>query len=258
MENILKYHMKTILTYNQLNESYRGSEYLEKLLLRFEEKIDNKRLSQFLLSYKREVDIICRKYYENGVINGNKILSDLKSLSLMKEEMEYDDDQKNNIILRYLYKFFVKWPRNLVSGLWRIFHITVIEQFQNGGTLEVLMGSIMAILYSLVAIIVCIISVHTFLFFDMKLNGLTEGKVVKNKFESSHTEHYTQSVIVGKSVIQIPQTRFVPDRWHVDIAGKDGRIESWVTYYQGAANLAKPGVEIKKDDNWSWEGTEKR
>lgn len=257
--------MKKLLTYQQLNESNKASEVLEKLLQKFDEKIDTEKLFQFLLPFKKEMDLLCRKYYKNGTIDADQIHSDLKSLSLMKEEYEwykreFDEDENNNTILRYLYKFFVKWPRNFVTGLWDIFHMTVIETWQDDmmPILGKVMSMLMFIVWILVGIIVYMISVWAFLFFDMKMNGLTHGEVKKNQFEAAHIEHYSTTVYVGKVPVTTWHTRNVPDRWHIQVTGEKGRIEDWVTYNPNASEIAQPGTEVKKDDNWSWEDTEKR
>ena len=257
--------MKKLLTYQQLNESNKVTDLFEKLLQKFDEKIDTEKLFQFLLPYKKELDLLCRKYYKEGSIDADQIHYDLKSLSLMKEEREwwqkeYDEDENNNTILRYLYKFFVRWPRNFVTGLWNLFHGTVIETWQDDmmPIMSKVMSMLMLIMWIIVGVIVYIISVWSFLFFDMKMNGLTHGEVKQNKFEAAHTERYTTTIIVGKVPITQYHTRNVPDRWHIQVVGESGRIEKWVTYDSKASEVAQPGTEVKKDDRWSWEDTEKR
>jgi len=257
--------MKRLLTYQQLNESNKFTEVLENLLQKFDEKIDSEKLFQFLLPFKKEMDLLCRKYYKDGAIDADQIHSDIKSFSLMKEERgyfdrEYDEDEANNVILRYLYKFFVKWPKNFVTGLWKFFHMTVIETWQDSydGFLSKVMSVIALICWILVGVIVYLISVWAFLFFDMKMNGLTSGKVEENRFEAAHTEQYSTTVIVGKVPVTTWHTRNVPDRWYIQVVGESGRIEDWVTYDPQSSEAAQPGANVIKDDNWSWEDTEKR
>jgi hypothetical protein len=253
--------MKKLLTYQQLNESNKATEVLENLLQKFDEKIDSEKLFKFLLPFKKEMDLLCRKYYKNGTIDADQIHSDLKSFSLMKEERgyeeEFDEDEANNVILRYLYKFFFKWPKNFVTGLWEFFHTTVIETWQDD-MMGKFMSMLMLIVWILAGILVYIISVWSFLFFDVKMNGLTSGRVEENRFEAAHTERYSTTVWVGKVPVTTWHTRHVPDRWHIQVIGKDGRVEDWVTYNTNASNIAKPGNEVQKDDNWSWENTVKR
>jgi len=257
--------MKKLLTYQQLNESNKDTDLFEKLLQKFDEKIDTEKLFQFLLPYKKEMDLLCRKYYKEGTIDADQFHSDLKSFSLMKEEREwwekeYDDDETNNTILRYLYKFFVKWPRNFVTGLWNIFKMTVIETWQDDmmPVMGKLMSALVLLVWVLVGILVYLISVWTFLFFDMKMNGLTQGKVNKNQFEAAHVEHYTTTIYIGKVPVTQYHTRNVPDRWHIQVLGEKGRIEDWVTYNPQASEEAQPGTNVTKNDDWSWEDTEKR
>ncbi len=257
--------MKRLLTYQQLNESNKVTEVLENLLQKFDEKIDSEKLFQFLLPFKKEMDLLCRKYYKDGTIDADQIHSDLKSFSLMKEEKgyfdrEYDEDDANNVILRYLYKFFVKWPRNFVTGLWDLFKTTVIETWQDDmmPIMSKFMSMLMLIVWILVGIVVYLISVWAFLFFDMKMNGLTQGKVEENRFEAAHIEHYSTTIYVGKVPVTTWHTRNVPDRWHIQVIGKDGRIEDWVTYNPQASEEAQPGTNVTKNDDWSWEDTEKR
>lgn len=257
--------MKKLLTYQQLNESNKVTDLFEKLLQKFDEKIDTEKLFQFLLPYKKEMDLLCRKYYKEKTIDADQIHSDLKSFSLMKEEREwwekeYDDDETNNTILRYLYKFFVKWPRNFVTGLWNIFKMTVIETWQDDmmPVMSKLMSVLALAMWILTGILVYLISVWTFLFFDMKMNGLTQGKVNKNQFEAAHVEHYTTTIYIGKDPVTQYHTRNVPDRWHIQVLGEKGRIEDWVTYNPQASEEAQPGTNVTKNDDWSWEDTEKR
>jgi len=252
--------MKHLKSYQQLNESQKVNEFLGTILDRFEEKVDSKKLFHFLLPFKKEMDSLCRKYYKEGAIDADKIYSDIKSFNLTTEsywDKTYDEDEDNNVVLRYLYKFFVKWPKSFVTGLWDIFHMTVIEPWQEDGLGKVL-SSLMMVMWILVGIIVYIISIWSFLFFDMKFNGLTHGKVTGNNFEAAHTETYTSTIMVGKVPIIQYHTRHVDDRWHIQIKGEGGRVEDWVTYSPNASDNASPGAEIKKDDNWSWENTEKR
>lgn len=61
--------MKKLLSYQQLNESNKVTDLLEKLLQNFDEKIDTEKLFRFLLPFKKEMDLLCRKYYKNGTIN---------------------------------------------------------------------------------------------------------------------------------------------------------------------------------------------
>ena len=78
--------MKNLMTFKQLNESKSVDDILKTLLEKFEKGVDSKKLFQFLLPFKKEMDLLCRKYYKEGKINADRIHSDLKSLSLMKEE----------------------------------------------------------------------------------------------------------------------------------------------------------------------------
>ena len=252
--------MKHLQTYQQLNESQKMNNFLEDLLKSMCEKIDSKKISHFLLPFKKEMDSLCKKYYINGKVDADRIYSDLKSFDLTTEsywEPTYDEDKKNNVVLRWLYKFFVKWPKGFVTGLWDIFKITVIDPWGDGAlgkSLSILMSGC----YILVGILVYIISVYSFLFFDMKMNGLTHGKVEGESFEKAHSETRTMTTMAGKTPITTVYTVWVEDRWFIQVKGDNGRVEDWVTYNPQVGNQTGDGSEVTKDNNWSWSNTEKR
>lgn len=235
---------------------------MEKILQNFEDKIDNTKLFEFLKPFKNEMDLLCRKYYKNGTIDANQIHSDLKSLSVMNEErswgeLDFDEDDNNNIILRYLYKFFIKWPTDFIKGLWDFFKVTVIEPWEDGIGGKFI--SVMSMsLWILVGILIYVVSVWSFLFFDMKMNGLHSGKVTETQFEVAHQEQRSNVIMVGKTTIVQYYTVDIPDRWHIQVEGENGRVEDWVTYDKSASDKAQPGEEVTKNQDWSWEMTEKR
>lgn len=255
--------MKNLMTFKQLNESKSVDDILKTLLEKFEKGVDSKKLFQFLLPFKKEMDLLCRKYYKEGKIDADRIHSDLKSLSLMKEERgyyreEYDENEANNVILRYLYKFFVKWPKNFVTGVWEFFEMTVIDTWHDDDILGKVLSFFSIIMWVFVGVLIYMISTWTFLFFDVKYNGLTSGKVERKSFERAHSETYYTTISTENSTITIPQTRWVNDRWHILVKGEKGREEYWVTYNPAASESVVEGSEVKKDDNWSWEDTKQR
>jgi hypothetical protein len=116
----------------------------------------------------------------------------------------------------------------------------------------------MAACWIFVAVIIFVISVWTFLFFDMKMNGLTHGQVTGKSFQAAHEEQRSNTIMVGKTPITTYYTVHIDDRWFIQLKGDNGRVEDWVTYNPNAADAAKDGVDVTKDDNWSWNNTEKR
>lgn len=267
MENQkVPFKMKRLMTFDQLNENNSNVNILKDILSKFEEKVDSEKLFKFLLPFKKEMDLLCRKYYNNGKIDADKIQADLKSFNLMTEEMrwrngryeeDFDEDETNNVILRYLYKFFIKWPKSFVYGVWEFFEMTVIDTWKDEWLGKAI--SITSIfMWIIIGVLVYLLSTWAFLFFDMKMNGLSTGKVLDKTFQEAHLEHYTTTIYVGKVPITQYHTRNVPDRWFVELKGENGRIEKWVTYNPSSADSAENGTSITKNDNWCWEDTEKR
>lgn len=259
--------MKHLQTYQQLNESNKGSDLFESLLKKLGDKTDTKKLFKLLLPFKKQMGTFVKKYSSNGKIDADRIFNDLKSFNLTTESLEDDDSMydilksaaSNNIILKFLYKFFVTWPKNFVTALWSIFHETVIESWSDpymGKGISIMMS----LLWVITAVAVYLLSYLAFMFIDMEMNGLDHGKVISKKFQASHEEIVTTTVMVGKVAVISSYPVHIADRWFIQLKGDgdDARVEDWVTYNPSVADHTKNGDDVKKDDNWSWSGTEKR
>jgi len=254
--------MKHIKTYQQLNES-KNEDILKPILDKFSSKIDMKGLTEFLLPNKELLKNHYMKYVKNGVIDANAIHSDFSKFNFSANESwyrknDYADDTDNNPILRFLYKLFVRWPKSFVSGIWEFFHDTVIESFKDGG-MGIVMGFFALLMWIVVAILVFLLGVLIAQTIEWGMNGLDKGKVkTELRFEPAHYELHTHTINTGKTFYTYTTNDYVPDKWHTQVEGENGRIEQWVTYNHSVGDTTKVGQEVKNDDNWSWEGTIKR
>lgn len=247
-----------ILSYQELNES-RKNDILEKLLNNFAKNVDTTKLSNLLKSHKVQLNILVKKYVTDGVIDANRIHADIKNLSILKEERgyydeEFDEDDNNNVILRYLYKIFIKWPRNLVVGIWDMFKETVIETFED----SFWMGILSSILWIISAIIVFLLSLFVYMTVEHFVNFMEKGVVkTQTEFVPQHTEYITQTTHVGNSTIitQVPVN--VPDQWKLQVKDAKGsdRTEYWYTSNREAGTNVKIGDTISNGEVWNWGGT---
>jgi hypothetical protein len=256
--------MKHLKSYQQINES-KGSEPIKDILEKFSKKIDTKELVEFLQPYKMHIKKYYDKYVKDGVINADLIHSDFSRLNFTANEergFRYGDedyaDEDNNPVLKFLYKLFVRWPKNFVTGLWHFFNETVIETFKDGG-MGIVMGIFALAMWIATAILVFALGVFTYQFIEMEFNGLDHGKVESEvSFEPAHYEMTPHTMYIGKTTQTYYTNDYYPDAWHVEVEGEKGRIEKWGTGSERAANHARMGTEISKEDGWSWEWTEKK
>lgn len=255
--------MKYLKTHQQLNES-KGENILKDLLDNFSKKVDTKKLSEFVTPHKEFLKPYFNKYVENGVIDAELIHSDFKKLNFTASTNEswyrdddYADNTDNNPILRFLYKFFVRWPKSFVKGLWEFFYDTVIETFKDGG-MGIVMSFLMLLMWVGTAILVFILGVFTYQVTDYAFNGLDKG-VVKTevRFEPAHYEDHVHTMIIGKTTTTYVTHDWEPDKWHTQVQEEGGKsVENWVTYNKEVGEHTNVGQEVNNDDNWTWEGTE--
>jgi len=252
--------MQYLQTFEQLNESNKN-ELVKKLLEKFS-KLDINKLKKILDPYKDTLKKYYDKYSKDNVVDVQLIYNDLKRFSFTSERYsweepeDYADDTSNNIILRILYKVFVRFPKNIVTGIWEIFKETVIELFQEG---EYFMGSLMSIIWVIAAILAFVISVYTFQFVDMSFNGLEKGTITSElTFTPAHNQPIVNTVSNGKTTYTYTTYIWVPDTWTAQVTGDNGRVEDWSTTNSNLVDHVKKGDHIKNDQNWTWTFTEKR
>ena len=255
--------MKYIKTFNQINESNENKTLLY-FINKISKNIDTKSLFNLLLPNKNLILPYYRKYYKNGIINVDMIYSDFKRLNFRaNESFDYDsykwtrsdnENNENNPILRFLYKLFIKWPKNIVIGIWNAFKETVIDEFKDS---EFLMGSVGMLLWIMVTVITILIGFFTYQFAEHEFNGLKSGRVKTENFEPSHYELHTHTILIGKTTSVYTTNDYVPDKWRVSVIGENGREETWYTYNKDVANNIV-GKTINNDDNWTWEDTNKK
>jgi len=246
--------MKHLKTYSQINES-KQSDLVESLLSIFSKKIDAKKLSNLLLPNRELLLPYINKYCKGGVINGDLIHEDFKKLNFTANESnDYADDTSNNVILRLLYKMFVRWPKSLVKGIADMFYETVIENWKYDKFVSI-MASIM---WLGAAILIYILGYFVYSITEHEISGLKKGIVKSEDFQAAHSETTMQTVIVGKTTMSIPQTRWINDRWFIEVEGSNGRKEVWVTYNKQRGENIQNGQEVINDKDWTWEETEKK
>jgi len=254
--------MKYLKTYQQINES-KGSDILKDLLDKFSKKIDGKKLAELLIPNKNLLLPYYKKYCINGVINADMIYVDFSKLNFKANEgywdpEDYADDKENNPLLRFLYKLFVRWPKSFITGLGSIFYDTVVDTWKDNSFVGKLLSVMMSILWVGVAIFVYIIGYITYEFTEHAIRGLDKGKVETEKFEPAHYEQVPHTMMVGKTTMTYYTNDYISDRWHIEVVGDNGREEWWHTYNGDVAKNITKGQEVTNDDDWTWEGTEKR
>ena len=126
--------MKHLKTFEQLNESLVGDK-IKSLLDRFS-KGDSKKLAEALMPYKHLLKPYYKKYYINGVVQPELIEADIKRFNFTAKtnegwfDTDYADEKSNPLILRVLYKIFVRFPKALVEIIVDHFRNT-IESFRD-------------------------------------------------------------------------------------------------------------------------------
>ena len=257
--------MKYLMGIDDVWES--KSEDVIKRVLSKVSNIDSGKVWMLLSPYKSYMDKLVSKYTTDGVINSDKIYSDLRSLQFgvsesrfsrdpwnWREPKSYDKDENNNIILRLLYRFFVRWPKDLVIGLWELFKVMVIDEIRDRNWFGAALGSILSIG---TAFLVYLLGYWSYQFTEHAINGLDSGVVQEIRLEPAHYETHYHTYRIGKTTHTYTTRDYVADRWHVDVVGKGGREEMWVTYSPEIAHHTEVGQTIVNDDAWTWEDTEK-
>jgi hypothetical protein len=217
----------------------------------FSKKIDGKKLSSLILPNKDLLIPYYKKYVQNGVINADAIYDNFSKFNFSSNE-SYSDDESNNPILRFLYKFFVKWPKSFISGIWELFKETVIDEWRFSKTSSIIAG----MLWLIVGIFAFLLGSITYSLIENEINGLKSGKVTEESFKSGHYEVHLHTIIVGKSKRVYTTTDWVPDSWYVEVVGENGRKEVWYTHNDKVGKTTKVGQEVVNDDDWTWTGTE--
>lgn len=251
--------MKHLKTYEQLNESLVGDK-IKSLLDKFS-KGDTKKLVEALIPYKHLLKPYYKKYYINGVVQPELIEADIRRFNFTAKtnegwfDTDYADEKSNPLILRVLYKIFVRFPKTLVEIIVEHFRNT-IESFRDG---DWGMGIVGVGITILSAIIIFITGIFAYQCGDYLFNGLDKG-VAKGgaQFEPAHYETHTHHV-GGKHPYTYTTRDYVPDRWHVEVQGigeESKRVEKWVTYDKKEGDGVWKGDILTNDENWTWEVTE--
>lgn len=252
--------MLYIKSFDQLNES-KSSDLVSKLLTKFS-KLDVNKLKNILEPYKDTIEKYYNKYSKNNVVDIQLIHNDLKKFSFNTNERnswddeDFGDNESNNLVLRILYKIFVRFPKSVVTGIWGFFKETVIEAFQDG---EYFLGMLMSVVWTIAAILAFAISVFTYQFVDHTFNGLETGKITSELiFTPEHIQPIVHTVSNGKTSYTYTTYINVPDTWTAQVTGDNGRVEDWSTTNSKLANYVKVGDKINNDNNWTWSFTEKK
>lgn len=248
--------MKHLKTYSQLNES-KVYDILNSLLDKFSEKLDTKKLAGLILPNKDVLLPYYSKYVKNGAIDVDAIYSDFSRFNFKANEgygdpVDYADDKNNHPVLRFLYKLFVRWPKNFIKGVWEFFYDTVVETWSDSKIMSILAG----VMWIGTAILVYLLGYVTYTVIEHSISGLESGKVVEEKFEPGHYELHSHTIIVGKVVSSYTTNDWVPDTWFVEVVGENGRKEVWSTYNQSVGRNTKIGQEVINDNDWTWSETE--
>jgi hypothetical protein len=250
--------MKHLKTYEQLNESFVDDKM--KLVLDKLSKIDTKKIVEALLPYKKMLKPYYDKYYVNGVVRPDLVEADIRKFNFTAKTNEglfdddYADEKSNPLILRILYKVFVRFPKSIIDLIVDLFTV-VYEYFKEGEWGWGLLGSAGIIIGG---ILIWILGVFAYQCGDYLFNGLDNG-VAKSgaQFEPAHYEthvHHTG----GKHSHTYTTHDYVPDRWHVEVQGlgeESHRTEKWITYNKTEGDGVWKGDTLTNDDNWTWEGT---
>jgi len=250
--------MKHLKSFEQMNESL-SSDKLKSVLDKLS-KTDTKKLVEVLLPYKSFLKPYYDKYYVNGIVQPELIYADIRKFNFTAKTNEsfdedYDDDKSNPLIMRILYKIFVKFPKNVIDLISDIFK-NIYESFKDGNWA---MGLISSALVIIGGVLIWVLGVFAYQCGDYLFNGLEKGKALGGaEFEAAHYETHYHSYRVGKTTHTYTTHDYVPDRWHVEVRGIDDkeRVEKWVTYDKKTGDDVWKGDLLVNDDNWEWEFTE--
>jgi hypothetical protein len=243
--------------YQQLNESI-NSNALETILNKFSKGVDSKKLSSLVISNKNFFMPYFKKYVKDGVVMSDMIYQDLSKLNFSANESWYDEDyadkEDNNPVLRFLYKLFVRWPKNLVMGIWNLFKEMVIDEWRFDKTMSIFAS----LLFIVSSILIFFLGYLAYAFVEHEVSGLKTGEVQSEEFVPGHFEMRVHTIIAGKVPMTYTTNDWVPNAWYVEVVGKNGRKELWYTYNSTIGRSVKKGQEITNDDNWTWGETEKK
>ena len=251
--------MKHLKTFEQINESLVGDKiksFIEKLSTK-----DTKSIIEALLPYKSLLKPYYDKYYIDGVIDGDLIEADLRRFNFTAKtnegafDYDYADNKSNPLILRVLYKVFVRFPK-IVIELISDFIKDIISDFRGGWYADGIVKSITGIV---AAVIIWVLGLFAYQCTDYIFNGLDKGvSIGGSEFEPAHYESRSHTYRVGKTTHTYYTREFVPDRWHVEVRGIEDkeRVEKWCTYNKEVGDDVWKGDTLVNDENWTWEITE--
>lgn len=243
--------MRYIKSYEQLNEST-SSDTLKLFLDKFSNKIDSKKLAEVVITNKDILIPYYKKYVKDGVVNANMIYSDFSKFNFRANEeylnYDYADDENNHPVLRFLYKLFVRWPKNFITGVWSIFKDTVIDTWRDNKFASI----IMSVLWIIAAILIYLLGYLTYSLIEHEVNGLDSGIVKSEDFKPAHYELHVHTVSNGNSTMTYTTSDWVPDAWFVEVEGESGRVETWQTYNREVGSSVNTGDKVINDDNWTW------
>jgi hypothetical protein len=252
--------MKHLKNFEQLNESIVGDK-LKSVLDRLS-KIDTKNLVEALLPYKHLLKPYYDKYYVNGVVQPELIEADIRKFNFTAKtnegmfDFDYADEKSNPLILRILYKVFVRFPKAIIEIIVDHFKFTY-ESFKEKDYTAGFLGLLVS---TVVVVVMWILGVFAYQCGDYLFNGLDNG-VAKSgaQFEPAHYETHVHHVHSGKTSYTYTTRDYVPDRWHLEVQGlgeDSTRTEKWVTYNKDEGDGVWKGDTLTNDDNWTWEVTE--
>jgi hypothetical protein len=243
--------MRYIKSYTQLNESA-GSDILKTLLDKFSNNIDSKKLAELILPNKDILLPYYKKYVKDGVIQADMIYSDFSKFNFKANEgywdKDYADDKNNHPVLRFLYKLFVRWPKNLITGIWEIFYDTVIDTWKDSKFMSILMG----VLWILTAMLIYLLGYITYSVVEHSINGLESGIVKSEGFKPAHYELRPHTITNGKTTTTYYTNDYIPDTWYIEVEGENGRVETWQTTNSQVGENIEEGDQVINDDNWTW------
>jgi hypothetical protein len=248
--------MRYIKSYEQLNEST-SSDTLKSLLDKFSNKIDSKKLAELVITNKDILIPYYKKYVKDGVVNADMIYSDFSKFNFKANEGywnddDYADDENNHPVLRFLYKLFVRWPKNFITGVWSIFKDTVIDSWRDNKFISIMMS----VLWIISSILIYLLGYLTYSLIEHEVSGLDSGIVKAEDFKPAHYESHIHTVSNGNSTMTYTTSDWVPDAWFVEVEGESGRVETWQTYNREVGSSVNTGDKVINDDNWTWCGTD--
>ncbi len=226
---------------------------------------ENKSLIELLMPYRHLLKPYYEKYYVNGAIQPELIEADIRRFNFtaranegwesIVDSRDYADNQSNPVLLRILYKVFVRFPKGIVSALAEWFG-DMFRHFREGETYS---GLVSATITAVAAVLIYILCIGAYQCGDYIFNGLDNGVAMGGaEFEPAHYETHTHHV-GGKHPHTYTTRDYVPDRWHVEVRGLDkeeNRTEKWATYNREVGDAVWKGDTLTNNEDWTWEVTE--